>query len=186
MTSRTAFHLDCTPIIPACGVNGGRCIGEMKAVFGGTRGVRWRHAMGSSRHAEHMSRRRFSIVGFLIAVVIAASVSGCRSSTRIGPEQTQEAEPITEITRFAAGLRRYMETKGHPPASKEDFRDFCSSSGLPCHASDWGKYSWESVDDKMLTVIYDGGTYSMPIVVSLDGTGVPQDKVREQLRDSMK
>ena len=39
MTSRTAFHLDCTPIIPACGFNCGKCIEEMKAVFGKVQGV---------------------------------------------------------------------------------------------------------------------------------------------------
>ena len=39
MTSRTAFHLDCTPIIPECGFTCAKCIEEMKTVFGGTRGV---------------------------------------------------------------------------------------------------------------------------------------------------
>jgi hypothetical protein len=39
VTSRTAFHLDCGPIIPACGFNCGKCIGEMETVFGGMRGV---------------------------------------------------------------------------------------------------------------------------------------------------
>ncbi len=58
-----------------------------------------------------------------------------------------------------------MEVNGHPPVSKEDFRDFCSSSDLPCHALDWSKFSWESVDNKKLTVIYNSGTYSLPIVV---------------------
>jgi hypothetical protein len=39
MISRTAFHLDCAPILAECGCKCARCIGEMKSVFGGTRGV---------------------------------------------------------------------------------------------------------------------------------------------------
>lgn len=39
MANRAAFHLDCTPIIPACGFNCAKCIEEMKSVLGGTQGV---------------------------------------------------------------------------------------------------------------------------------------------------
>jgi hypothetical protein len=53
MTNRTAFHLDCTPIIPACGFNCGKCIGEMKAVFGGTRGVSAFYREGDGVVVEH-------------------------------------------------------------------------------------------------------------------------------------
>lgn len=53
MTSRTAFHLDCGPIIPACGFNCGKCIGEMKAVFGGTRGVGGFYREGDGIVVEH-------------------------------------------------------------------------------------------------------------------------------------
>jgi hypothetical protein len=53
MTTRTAFHLDCTPIIPACGFNCGRCVGEMKTVFGGTPGVRAFCREGDGVVVEH-------------------------------------------------------------------------------------------------------------------------------------
>ncbi len=39
MTNRTAFHLDCTPVLAECGCTCGKCIGEMKSVLGGTRGA---------------------------------------------------------------------------------------------------------------------------------------------------
>jgi hypothetical protein len=39
MTSRTAFHLDCTPILADCGCRCRKCLEEMKSVFGGMRGV---------------------------------------------------------------------------------------------------------------------------------------------------
>jgi len=55
MTSRTAFHLDCTPIIPACGFNCGKCIDEMKAVFGGTRGVSGLYREGGGVVVEHVA-----------------------------------------------------------------------------------------------------------------------------------
>jgi len=53
MTSRTVFHLDCTPIIPACGFSCGKCIAEMKAVFGGTRGVSAFYREGHGVVVEH-------------------------------------------------------------------------------------------------------------------------------------
>jgi len=53
MTSRTAFHLDCTPIIPACGFKCGKCIGEMKSVFGRTRGASAFYREGQGVVVEH-------------------------------------------------------------------------------------------------------------------------------------
>jgi len=66
-----------------------------------------------------------------------------------------------------------------------------SSSGLPCDTWDWSKFSWESVDDKKLVVIYNSEIYSLPIVVeqgatSLDGIDVTRDKLREQIHNLMK
>jgi hypothetical protein len=53
MTNRSAFHLDCTPIIPACRFNCGRCTEEMKAVFGGTEGVSKFYRKGDGVVVEH-------------------------------------------------------------------------------------------------------------------------------------
>lgn len=53
MVSRTAFHLDCTPIIPACGFDCGRCIEEMKAVFGAMQGVSRFYREGDGVVVEH-------------------------------------------------------------------------------------------------------------------------------------
>ena len=53
MTSRTAFHLDCTPVIPECGFNCGRCIDEMASIFGGTRGVGKFYREGDGVVVEH-------------------------------------------------------------------------------------------------------------------------------------
>ena len=53
MTNRTAFHLDCTPIIPACGFTCGKCIGEMKTVFGATPGVSAFYRGGDGVVVEH-------------------------------------------------------------------------------------------------------------------------------------
>jgi hypothetical protein len=53
MTSRTAFHLDCTPIIPACGFACGRCVGEMTTVFGATPGVSAFYREGDGVVVEH-------------------------------------------------------------------------------------------------------------------------------------
>lgn len=39
MTSRSAFHLDCTAILAECGCKCGRCLEEMKSVFGKMPGV---------------------------------------------------------------------------------------------------------------------------------------------------
>ncbi len=53
MTSRTAFHLDCTPVIPECGFNCGKCVEEMKSVFGGTQGVSKFYREGDGVVVEH-------------------------------------------------------------------------------------------------------------------------------------
>ena len=53
MASRTAFHLDCGPVIPACGFTCGKCIGEMTTVFGGMRGVSAFYREGDGVVVEH-------------------------------------------------------------------------------------------------------------------------------------
>ena len=53
VTSRTAFHLDCTPVIPACGFKCAKCIEEMKAVFGGIQGVSAFYREGDGVVVEH-------------------------------------------------------------------------------------------------------------------------------------
>jgi hypothetical protein len=53
MTSRTAFHLDCTPVIPECGFKCGKCVEEMKSVFGGTQGVSKFYREGDGVVVEH-------------------------------------------------------------------------------------------------------------------------------------
>ncbi len=53
MTSRTTFHLDCTPVIPECGFQCATCIEEMKSVFGGTRGVSKFYREGDGVVVEH-------------------------------------------------------------------------------------------------------------------------------------
>lgn len=39
MISRSAFYLDCAAILSECGCKCGKCIEQMKSVFGRTRGV---------------------------------------------------------------------------------------------------------------------------------------------------
>jgi hypothetical protein len=39
MTARSAFHLDCTPIIPECEFQCAKCVQEIEAVVGQMRGV---------------------------------------------------------------------------------------------------------------------------------------------------
>jgi hypothetical protein len=53
MTSRSAFHLDCTPVIPACGFKCAKCIEEMKSIFGGTQGVSAFYREGDGMVVEH-------------------------------------------------------------------------------------------------------------------------------------
>ncbi len=53
MTSRTAFHLDCTPVIPACGFKCAKCIEEMKLVFGRTPGISAFYREGDGVVVEH-------------------------------------------------------------------------------------------------------------------------------------
>ena len=53
MPSHTAFHLDCHPIIPACGFTCAKCIEEMESVLGGTRGVSKFYREGPGVVVEH-------------------------------------------------------------------------------------------------------------------------------------
>lgn len=53
MTSRSAFHLDCKPVIPECGFTCVRCIAEMESVFGGTQGVSKFYREGDGVVVEH-------------------------------------------------------------------------------------------------------------------------------------
>ncbi len=53
MNSRTVFHLDCTPVLAECGCQCGRCLAEMKSVFGGTRGVGTFYSEGDGVVVEH-------------------------------------------------------------------------------------------------------------------------------------
>ncbi len=53
MMQRSAFHLDCTPIIPACGFDCTRCIDEMRAVFAKTEGVSKFYMEGDGVVVQH-------------------------------------------------------------------------------------------------------------------------------------
>lgn len=53
MSSRTPFHLDCTANLAECGCACERCIEEMKAVFGGMRGVSGFYREGGGVVVEH-------------------------------------------------------------------------------------------------------------------------------------
>jgi copper chaperone CopZ len=39
MQSRSAFHLDCTPVIPECGFQCPKCVQEIESVLTGMKGV---------------------------------------------------------------------------------------------------------------------------------------------------
>jgi hypothetical protein len=53
MTSRTAFHLDCTPILAECGCHCEACIDEMTSLFGQMPGVSKFYREGNGVVAEH-------------------------------------------------------------------------------------------------------------------------------------
>ena len=55
MTRRTAFHLDCTPVLPECGCQCARCIEEMKSVFGRMSGISKFYREGPGVVVEHDS-----------------------------------------------------------------------------------------------------------------------------------
>ena len=55
MTSRSAFHLDCTAMIAECGCKCARCVEEMKSVFGGMPGVSRFYREGGGVVVEHDS-----------------------------------------------------------------------------------------------------------------------------------
>lgn len=52
MLRRSAFHLDCNPMIPECGYRCGKCLQEMRCVFEAIQGVAGFHAEGSGRDAK--------------------------------------------------------------------------------------------------------------------------------------
>ena len=53
MANRTAFHLDCKPVLAECECTCGKCIEEMKSVFDGTRGVSKFYREGDGVVVEH-------------------------------------------------------------------------------------------------------------------------------------
>ena len=53
MTSRTAFHLDCTAILAECRCKCGKCIEEMKSAFGTMPGVGRFYREGGGVVVEH-------------------------------------------------------------------------------------------------------------------------------------
>lgn len=53
MISRTAFHLDCGAMIPGCGFECAKCVGEMETVFGRMRGVGAFYREGDGVVVEH-------------------------------------------------------------------------------------------------------------------------------------
>lgn len=53
MVTRSAFHLDCTAILPECGCKCGKCIEEMRSIFGGTPGVSRFYREGGGVVVEH-------------------------------------------------------------------------------------------------------------------------------------
>lgn len=55
MTSRSAFHLDCTAILAECECKCGRCIEEMKSVLGRVPGVSRFYREDSGVVVEHDS-----------------------------------------------------------------------------------------------------------------------------------
>jgi hypothetical protein len=55
MTSRSAFHLDCTPILAECGCKCARCIEEIKSVFSRMAGVSRFYREGPGVVVEHDS-----------------------------------------------------------------------------------------------------------------------------------
>ncbi len=55
MNNRSAFHIDCTAVIPECGFNCDRCIKEMESIFSKTRGVDKFYREGDGVVVEHDS-----------------------------------------------------------------------------------------------------------------------------------
>jgi hypothetical protein len=52
MDHRSAFHLDCTAIFPACRFDCARCLAEIQAVFAGVPGVTGLHLEGEGAQAR--------------------------------------------------------------------------------------------------------------------------------------
>jgi hypothetical protein len=55
MNNRSAFHLDCSPIIAECGFQCAKCIKEMESVFGEIKGVSKLYREGNGVIIEHDS-----------------------------------------------------------------------------------------------------------------------------------
>lgn len=137
-----------------------------------------------------MSVRSSLIANCFLMALLVVLVLGCGPSTRIEPRQAQE-DSSAEIAKLADGLAKYMQAKGGLPARKEELQDFCSKADLTCCTLDWSRLSWESVKDETLVIIYDTGTYSVPLVVESDSApseeaDTVQDRLTEQLRGLMK
>ena len=52
MVTRSAFHLDCTPIIPECGFKCAKCLQELQSVFGEMPGVDSCYTEGEGENAK--------------------------------------------------------------------------------------------------------------------------------------
>lgn len=130
-----------------------------------------------------MNRKLATSAGALMAMLTGTLVSGCGSPARTESRPIQEAEPFSEVAVLAGGLLRYIDVHGSPPASKEDFRDFCTSAGLPCGTLDWSTLSWECVDNKKLVVVYKSETYSLPITMEKRSGSLDADVMRQQLEE---
>jgi hypothetical protein len=119
-----------------------------------------------------MTARRLLLTGLLMAAMIAAALSGCAPAGHTESVLPQGVGPYAEAIKMGNALSMYMQIKGHPPASKRDLQQFCSRSGLPCRTLDWRRFSWKSVNDTEVTVVYKYGTSSVPIVVGKDSVSV--------------
>ena len=53
MNQRSAFHLDCTAMLPWCGCNCDKCIEEMASIFADTEGVSKFYREGNGVVVEH-------------------------------------------------------------------------------------------------------------------------------------
>ena len=52
MAQRSAFHLDCTAVFPACRFDCARCLAEIRSVFAGIAGVTGLHLEGEDAEAR--------------------------------------------------------------------------------------------------------------------------------------
>jgi hypothetical protein len=70
MTSRTAFHLDCNPVLAECGCTCARCLEEMKTVFGAKAGVSKFYPRQAAAYLDDL-RAAFALPRLGIAVIRA-------------------------------------------------------------------------------------------------------------------